>query len=495
MENKKVFLAIDLGAGSGRLMAALYNGKNITLEEVDRWASEPVDENGSKHWDIAAIFGHIKAALAKAAAKYADSAVSVAVDTWGVDYGLLDANDNLINNPFIYRDSRTDGMQDRVFAKVSKDEIYAETGIQFMFFNTIFQLESELGKPAISKAKTFLMMPDIINWLLTGVKTNERTNASTTQLYNPNNKAWSVKLLDKIGIPRGIFSAPFAEAGTVIGELKDSLKAELGFKSLKVVSAPSHDTAAAIAGIPARTTPCAYLNSGTWSLAGMELSAPLINAQTLKENFTNEVGVENTIRFLKNITGMWLFQKSRESWAKAGQNLSYAQTDALAAAAKPMFSHFDPDHKDFAMPDDMVKAIENHCAARGRNIPRDIGQLCRCIQESIALKYAHVFSVLGRLTGEKLEVLSVVGGGSKDKALTQMTADATGMTIYAGPTESTSFGNVLMQLKAAGDISNLKEGRAIVDASVKPQIYTPQKESSRMWRDALENFQQNILEK
>jgi len=483
-----------LGAGSGRLMAALFDGKTINLEEIARWNSAPVEADGHMHWDVHQMFGEIKSAIGKAYAKYGKAIVSAAVDTWGVDYGLLDKNSKLVNLPYIYRDARTNGTMDEVFAKLPKAEVYGATGIQFMFFNTIFQMQAELKKAeALKKAESFLMMPDLINWMLTGVKANERTNASTTQLYNPVKKTWAFDIIKKLGLPERIFSQPFAEAGSSVGELLPEIKKELGIEKLDIVATASHDTASAIAGVPSKTSPCSYINSGTWSLAGMELKNPIINEASLKENFTNEVGVEGTIRFLKNITGMWLFQKSRESWSKAGLEHSYAEVDAMADAAPAFGLHFDPDCPDFAMPANMVSAIEKHCLERFGKAPKGVGVLARAIKESMALKYAHVFKVLEKLTGFNHDAVSIVGGGSKDLSLNQMAADAMQKTVYAGPTECTSLGNVIMQLKAAGDISSLEEGRKIISASVEPKVFEPNKNAASKWADALENFQKNVL--
>ncbi len=493
MNNKKVFLAIDLGAGSGRLIAAVFDGKTLNLEEISRWVSEPTAIGASMHWDVFQMFAEIKKAIGHAYAKYGKAIVSLAVDTWGVDYGLLDKSDALINLPYIYRDARTNGAMDELFKKVSKEHIYAQTGIQFMFFNTIFQLFAEQKGNALDKAENFLMMPDLVNWMLSGVKANERTNASTTQLYSPISKDWSWDLIGKMGLPERIFKQPFAPAGSILGELKKGIKEELGIENLAIVSTSSHDTASAIAGVPAKSSPCSYINSGTWSLTGMELKQPIINDASFAENYTNEVGVEDTIRFLKNITGMWLFQKSRESWKKSGLNHSFAEVDKMAMEAKGMQAHFNPDHADFVMPEDMVAAIQTHCQKRNRFVPNSVGEIARSIQESIALKYANVFKTLEKLTGISNDVLNIMGGGSKDAELNQMTADATGKAVAAGPTESTTFGNVIMQLKANKDISSLAEGREIIINSVSPKIFEPRKDEAKKWQDALENFEKNIL--
>lgn len=488
----KVYLAVDLGAGSGRLMAAVFDSKKIELEEVSRWASEPVKLGDSFHWDVKAIFKEIVSAIKKARSIYGDSIVSVGIDTWGVDYGLIDSGDNLLNMPYIYRDSRTDGMMDKVFAKISKKDIYSQTGIQFMFFNTVFQIMAEIEKGEnIDKAKSFLMMPDLLAFMLTGVKVNERTNASTTQMYNPFKRDWSSEIIEKIGAPAEIFKNGFAECGTIIGTLREELRAELG--DLKVVAVASHDTASAVAATPARTSIPAYINSGTWSLPGVELPSPIATEASFAENFTNEVGAENTIRFLKNVTGMWLVQKSKEVWKAKGCDKSYRELEDAATNSQSMRTLINPDAPDFVMPEDMPAAIAEFARKNSQNVPETHGQIFRAIQESIALKYACVFETIEKLSGIKVSEINIMGGGSKDAMLNQFTANATGRTVLAGPTESTALGNVMMQLKADGVVSNLSEGRAIISASCEPKIFEPSKKDSSLWSDALAKFKEAYI--
>jgi len=486
---KEVFLAVDLGAGSGRLMAGLFDGKTIELEEVSRWASNPVKVGESFHWEVNCIFDEIKNALRKAKSMYGDRIISLGIDTWGVDYGLLDASDKLINLPYIYRDSRTDGMMDAVFEKDSKDEIYKTTGIQFMFFNTIFQMMAEVKKAtALEKAKHFLMMPDLFNFFLTGEKTNERTNASTTQFYDPFKRAWAFDLLEKIGAKKEIFQQPFAECGTVIGDLLPSIAEEVGIKNLKIVSVASHDTGSAVAAVPSTKENPAYINSGTWCLPGIELENPLISEATFLENFTNEVGVNNTSRFLKNVTGMWLVEKSKEAWDRENCDMHYDLLRDAAIESTPMLAHINPDAKDFVMPDHMPKAIQNYCKERGFNVPNTQGEIFRCILESIALRYASVFDTIEKLSDKKFSSINVMGGGSKNALLNQFTADATQKDVYAGPVESTALGNVMMQLRASNRISSLAEGRRVIANSCTPQRFVPHKDQKDIWQKALSDF-------
>ena len=472
--NKKVFLAIDLGAGSGRIMASIFDGAKISLEEVARWSSEPVKVGDSFHWQVNNIFANILDGLRKAKSIYGNDIVSLGIDTWGVDYGLLDKSDKLLNLPYIYRDSRTDGMMDSVFAKISKEEIYRKTGIQFMFFNTIFQIMAEVEKGKnIEQAQTFLMMPDLLAFMLTGVKANERTNASTTQFYNPFNKDWDFDILAKIGAPERIFNNGFAECGDVIGQLRPELKAELG--DIKVVAVASHDTASAVAATPTQANVPAYINSGTWSLPGVELQNPIATDDSFAENFTNEVGYNSTIRFLKNVTGMWLVQKSKEVWKANNCDMSYRELEAEAEKVEAGRTIFDPDAQEFVMPDNMPKAIADYCRAKGLNVPETHGQIFRAIQESIANKYKYVFETIERLSGAKIEEINIMGGGSKDAMLNQFTANATGKVVKAGPTESTALGNAIMQMKASGDIASVKEGRKIIAESFEIKTFIPQK--------------------
>lgn len=484
---KKVFLAVDLGAGSGRVMAAAFDGVKISLEEVSRWASAPIKIGNSLHWDTDAIFGEIVGGIKKARAIFGNAIESVGIDSWAVDYGLLDSGGNLLNKPFIYRDARTAGMMEKVFAKIPKPDIYSKTGIQFLFFNTIYQIEAEiLNGENIQKAKSFLMMPDLFAYMLTGEKFNERTNASSTQFYNPFKRDWDFEILERIGAPAEIFKNGFVECGEAIGCLRAELKEELG--DIKVVAVASHDTASAVAATPSQSANPAYINSGTWSLPGVELKAPMASEPAFKENFTNEVGAENTIRFLKNVTGMWLVQKSKEIWKAEGCDMDYKSLESSAAKSEPMRTIIDPDAPDFVMPENMPKAIANYCAARNIPVPQSQGQIFRAIQESIALKYAYVFKTIESITGIKPDSINTMGGGSKDDFLNQFTADATNKAVFAGPTESTAFGNAIMQMKASGDISDLSQGRALVAASVSPKVFYPKKENRQIWEDAYGKF-------
>lgn len=490
--NKKVYLAVDLGAGSGRLIATLFDGKKIELTEISRWKSEAEKRADGLHWNVGAIVEKIKHGVKKARVMFGNNIVSLGIDSWAVDYGLLDSSDKLINDPFVYRDSRTKNMMEKVFSIIDKNEIYSQTGIQFLFFNTLYQLMAENFRDdkTAARAKTFLMMPDLIAFALTGRKTNERTNASSTQLYNPNTRDWAHGLIDKLSIPSEIFSADFVECGDPIGTLTKELKDELG--DLKVVAVASHDTASAVVATPSAERNPTYINSGTWSLPGLELDETIINEDSLKENFTNEVGAENTVRFLKNVTGMWLVQQCKEVWKKEKTDLSYAELENAARNVKPMLTLFDPDCADFAAPSSMPHAIATNCAARIEKAPQTHGEFFRAIQENIALKYACVFETLEKLSGKKINSVNVMGGGSRDEMLNQFTANACNRPILAGPVESTALGNAIIQMKADRIIADIREGRSLIAKSFQPKIFEPDPSSATMWKENLDKFKKII---
>ena len=489
---KKTFLAVDLGAGSGRMIAVDFDGRKMELEEISRWQNAPIRCGSSLHWDMESILKNLKRALSKAVSLKGKGIVSMGIDTWGVDYGLLDANAKLISNPFAYRDERTQGAMERVFSKIPKSEIYRRTGIQFMPFNTIFQLacEGELIR-AKNGAKTFLMMPDLIAHALTGRISNERTNASTTQLYDPVHKDWIWDFLGALDINSELFSAGFIDAGDPIGPIcKGSFS---DFSSIKLVCVASHDTASAVVAVPSTQECPAYINSGTWSLPGLELPSPIISDVSFRENFTNEVGAENRVRFLKNVTGMWLVQKCLQAWQNRGRTVGYDELENGARACKPFNFIFDPDLPAFANPENMPLAISQNSLSRCGRAPEGECETFRAIQESIALKYAYVFEKLSEISGRKIVRINIMGGGSKAKMLNQFTADATGMEVSAGPVEATAIGNAVMQMKASGDISTLEEGRSIVSSSFSPQLFQPNAHHAAQWAEMSELFRQKFL--
>ncbi len=470
----RVFLAVDLGAESGRVVAGSFDGTRLSLEEVHRFSNVPVSVLGGLRWDILNLFAEVKHGLAAAARKYGDSLASVGVDTWGVDYGLLDRRGELLGNPYHYRDSRTDGMMDEAFRRLSRRDIYACTGIQFMFFNTVFQLLSEVvhQNPALDLADRLLFTPDLINYWLTGRKTNERTIASTGQLYDPQSRGWSKALIEKMSLPERIFGE-IVSPGVVLGPLLPEVAAETGTGPLKVVAPGCHDTASAVAAVPAQGDSYAYLSSGTWSLMGIESAHPIINDRSFEIGFTNETGVCDTVRVLKNISGLWLVQESRRTWAAHGQELGYDELTRLAEGSQGFAALINPDHAAFAAPGDMPARIRDFCVRTGQKPPEAKGEIIRVILNSLALKYRWVFEKLEEFSGRRLDVLHIVGGGARNRVLNQFTANSLNRPVLAGPVEATSAGNVLVQMMGTGDLSSLSEGRDLIRRSFETEAFLP----------------------
>lgn len=468
-------LAFDLGASSGRAILGRYDGKTIALEEVHKFSNGPDQIHGNLYWDMLRLFSEIKKGLQKAMQLTDNQIASVAVDTWGVDYGVLDQGENLLGQTFHYRDKRTDGLLDEIFNKVSPAAIYQKTGIQFMQLNTIVQLYADRKyRPwVLDNAKSLLFVPDLLNYFLTGQKCNEHTISSTSQLFDPTEACWAKELFTALDIPLDIMS-PLIFPGDTVGQMTAGLKEELGVKAdLPVIAVGSHDTASAVAATPLHSTRDAYLSSGTWSLLGMELEAPIINEHSLKENFTNECGVGNTVRFLKNISGLWLIQECKRSWDRAGLNISYDQITQAAAAAQPFKCSVDPNDARFLSPSDMPTAIREYCQSTNQPQPEDYGEMARCIYESLAKSYETTLGKLEGLVGHTVDTIHMVGGGIQAELLCQFTADSTRKRVVTGPIEATAMGNMLVQLMAKGEIANLSEGRELVSRSVPLKEYLP----------------------
>lgn len=487
MNANRVYLAVDLGAESGRVVAGVFDGERLWLEEVHRFSNTPVRVLGSIHWDILNLFAEIKRGLSSAGRKYGASLASAGVDTWGVDYGLVDRRGELLANPFHYRDRRTDGMMDEAYRRLPKRDIYACTGIQFMFFNTVFQLLSEVvhESPALAVADRLLFTPDLLNYWLTGQKVNERTIASTSQIYDPQRRQWSKTVIEKMAMPPMIFGE-IVSPGTVLGALLPEVADETGAGSLKVVAPGCHDTASAVAAVPAEGSRHAYLSSGTWSLIGVESAQPIINDKSFEMSFTNEIGVCDTVRVLKNISGLWLIQESRRTWASRGEELSYEELTALAEEAPPFAALINPDHGAFAAPGDMPARIRDFCTHTGQKPPDSKGGIVRTALEGLALKYRWVLTKLEDLVGHRLEVLHIVGGGAKNRVLSQFTANAINRPVIAGPVEATSAGNVLLQMMGTGDLHSLAEGRELIRRSFETENFQPV--DPKAWDHAYEEF-------
>ncbi len=489
------YLALDLGASGGRAIVGRFDGERLTLEEVHRFANGPVAlptaYGASLYWDAARLYSEVMEGVGKAAMACADATghglVSAGLDTWGVDFALLDRAGVLLGNPYHYRDSRTDGMLEEAFRRVSREEIFAATGLQFMQINSLYQLLAMVLRddPALKAAKTLLFIPDLLNYWLTGQKVSERSIASTSQCLDPFTGDWARSLIDRMGIPAEIFPEIVAP-GTVLGELLPHIAAETGAGSLTIVAPGCHDTASAVAAVPAKSDDYAYLSSGTWSLMGIESSRPVVNDQSLAFNVTNESGVCDTIRLLKNITGLWVIQECRRAWIQESGPLSWDQIVGMAALAPAFTAFIDVDAREFATPGNMPARICAYCEATGQPVPQDRGTVARVVFESLALKYRHTLEVLDQLAVRRHAVLHIVGGGTQNRLLSQFAANATGRPVVAGPIEATAAGNALVQMLATGAISSLAEGRAIISNSFDTEEFEPQ--DTAAWDEAYARF-------
>lgn len=467
------YLAIDLGAESGRAMLANLKNRKLELHELHRFANTPVRLPTGLYWDTLRIF-HEACEGMRLGARHADQLDGIAVDTWGVDFGLLGPDGALIDNPRHYRDARTGGIPARVFQTVPRDEVFRETGVQVMDINSLYQLYAiQLQTPwLLESAHRLLFMPDLFNYFLTGVECSERTIASTSQFYNPVTHAFSTDMLRRLGITAG-FLGNLVDAGAHLGPVLPYVAEQTGLENdTPVYAVGGHDTASAVAAVPTEGGEnWCYISSGTWSLMGVELDSPAINEQTLKANFTNEVGVAGKIRLLKNIAGLWLIQECRRAWAREGNEYSYEHLMELAAAAKPLETVIDPDA--FYAPGDHPRRIKQHCRATGQAVPEDVGGLCRVILYSLAVRYKEVLATIEQITGRHIDVIHIVGGGSRNRLLNQLAADVTGRRVIAGPGEATAAGNALTQAMGAGDLASLEDIREVVRRSFTVEEFHP----------------------
>jgi rhamnulokinase len=491
MAPETAFLAVDPGAESGRAVVGRFDGDRITLEEVHRFPNVPVRLPDGWHWDVLRILGDVKDGIAKAA-KSGGRIESLGVDAWGVDFGLLDRAGCLISNPYHYRDPRTEGMQEKAFGRMPKEEIYETTGLQFMPINTLYQLLAMEDSPLLQAAQTLLLIPDLIGYWLTGEKACEFTAASTTQLCDARSGGWARGLLDSMRFPGRIFGE-LVPPGTQLGPLLSEVAEETGAKKgLPVTAVASHDTASAVVAVPAERENFAYISSGTWSLVGVELPEPSIAPEGMRANFTNEGGFDGTTRFLKNVMGLWLLQECRRTWAREGREYSYEELTHLARAVPTAGPLVDPDHPAFLPPGDMPARIRRFCRETQQRPPEEPGELVRCVLESLALKYRWVLERTKEITGRHAEVIHVVGGGVRSTLLCQLTADATRRLVRAGPVEATALGNLMVQAYARGYLGSLKDIRAAVrGSSVEVRDYQPTG-SADAWDDAYERLQRVI---
>lgn len=480
-------LAFDYGASSGRGILGCFDGEKLTIEEIHRFNNDPVMVNDSFYWDILRLYHEMKQGIFKCIKNGHPDISAIGIDTWGVDFGLLDKEGNLLGNPYHYRDGRTDGMIEKAAQLVSKNEIYRQTGIAFQKFNTLYQLLSmKLNNPSmLEKAETLLFMPDLLNYFLTGVKATEYTIASTAQMLDPIKGDWAFELLEKLGLPKSILTE-IVDAGSIVGPLRQKVCDELGISGVQVISVASHDTGSAVVSVPAAGDRFLYLSSGTWSLMGVELEAPVISQDTYSMNYTNEGGINRTTRLLKNIMGLWIFQECKRAWDKSGNARSFDELEMMADQSQPFKAFIDPDADIFYSPGNMPSKVVEYCRATNQAIPATEGEIVRCIMESLAMKYRMTAEGLEKIVGYPLPVINIVGGGCKNIMLSQFTADATGKKVVAGPVEATAVGNIICQLMALGDISSLKEARAVIAKSFPTVEYNSNNKDE--WDEAYSRF-------
>jgi rhamnulokinase len=470
-------IAIDLGAESGRVARVTFDGTALHLEEIHRFPNIPVRVGKTLHWDALRLWHEIQSGI-EAASKSGDKPAGIGLDCWGVDWAMLDRDGNLIGNPVHYRDSRTDGMMEWVFERVPRRTIFERTGIQFMQINTLFQIASlvKAGSAQLEYAQTFLSIADLFNYWMTGTKVCEFSHATTQHLYNPRTGDWDWETMRAVGIPTHLFGQ-IVQPGTRLGE----------FNGVPVFAPATHDTGSAVVAVPTVTEDYAYLSSGTWSLIGLELPEPIITDAAYEANVTNEGGYGGTFRFLKNVAGLWIAQQSRATWRAQGTEYSYADLTQLAVDAEPFRSLIDPDDPVFLPPGDMPSRIRDFCARTGQPIPETTGQVMRAIYESLALKYRHSLDTLSALSGRSIERLHIIGGGTQNTLLCQMTADAIKRPVVAGPIEATALGNAIAQLIAIGELGGLSEARELLSRTVETALYEPKHPAA--WDEAYEVYQ------
>lgn len=468
-------LAIDLGAESGRVMAVEHQGKRLHLHEVHRFVNRPVEVRGRLHWNLLGLWSEIQDGIRRSREHVP---VSLGVDTWAVDFGLLDAAGELLGNPVHYRDRRTEGMMEEVFQRIDRSRIFAETGIQFMPINTLYQLMGMVhaDDPRLCSADTFLTVPDLLHYWLTGEKACEFTNATTTQLYNARKQQWSRPILEALGLSERLFPT-VVPPGTRLGR----------YEGLEVIAPASHDTGSAVAGVPTESSGFAYISSGTWSLVGVEVAEPIMTDAALAANVTNEGGVEGTFRLLKNVMGLWILQQCRGVWQENGHTYAYKELVQMAKQAPELRSFVPVDHQAFLQPGDHAALIRRLCKETDQPVPNAPGEVVRCVLESLALAYRQVLDTLEALTGQAVDVIHVVGGGAKNELLCQMTANAGGHPVIAGPTEATVLGNAAVQFMALGELESLADARRCIAASSNLKHYEPQ--DQERWEDAYDRYQ------
>lgn len=490
-----LLIAVDLGASSGRVLTAQWDGTRFNLAVTHRFANDGVRVGQHLYWDILHIWEAILAGLRQAVVTASIPPSSVGIDSWAVDFALLDAHGELLGNPHHYRDLRTQGMLEWVEARIGKRELFERTGIQFLPINTLYQLAAlrRQESPILQVARHFLMIPDLLNHWLTGERCSEYTNASTTMCFDCRTRTWASDVLERIGISCELFPSVW-QPGAVIGDLLPSVRSAVGAgRPLKVVLPGTHDTASAVAAVPGLDDHSAYLSSGTWSLLGVEIQEPVTSDAALAFNVTNEGGVGGKIRLLKNVTGLWLLQRCQEEWAKQQLAVDWGTLLDAASHAPALQSLIDPDAAQFVLPDSMPTAIRDFCIQTGQRVPDSIGAIVRCCLESLALKYRHVLEGIASVTGCAIDVLRVVGGGSQNALLCQLTADALQRPVIAGPVEATALGNVLVQAISLGLIPDIASGRVAIARSVLLDTYMPHREEAETWEAAYLRFKRFLV--
>jgi len=480
------FLAFDIGASSGRAILGTLSGDKLLLKEIHRFPNQMMYLHGHHFWNIYNLFGELKTGLSKCVREFGIQPGSVGIDTWGVDYGLVTDDGYIIGLPFAYRDHRTDHIMPEFFRVLSREETYRLSGLQFMQFNTLFQLYASVraGYSGLKNARSLLFTPDLLSYMFTGIRKNEYTIASTSALLKPGKAEWELKLFEAAGIPVSLVE-DLVLPGTVIGPLLPEVCQETSSSPIPCIAVASHDTASAVASVPATGNNWAYISSGTWSLMGIESRVPLVSEKTRLLNFTNEGGVDGTTRFLKNIMGMWLIQECKRIW-DSNRRLSWEEIVEMSKAATPFEFLIDPDDPGFLNPGNMPEAIQAFCQKTGQKVPLSEGQIARCIYDSLALKYKFTLHQIEEVTGTKIEKLHIIGGGANNRFLCRLTADATGLPVLAGPVEATAIGNILMQARALGYIHSLDELRNIVSGSFDPILFGPAKTEG--WQEAYNRF-------
>ena len=484
------FLAFDLGAESGRAIAGRLRAGKLSIEEIRRFPNQPVLYNGAMHWDAPRLWFEMQSALHSLSAHEIRQVDAIGVDTWGVDYALLGENGALLENPYHYRDARTAGVMERVMNELTPEYIYGITGIQFLPFNTLYQLcaAAQQSPKTLQQAEYLLTMPDLFNYWMTGKAVCEYTNASTTQFLDVHKRKWSTEILEKLRIPTHMLT-PLIDSGSVIGSLRPEFAKLPALSATQVIAPACHDTGSAFAAVHSGEK-VALISSGTWSLLGTETKRPVVTEEARRLNFTNEGGVCGTVRLLKNITGMWLLERCRHAWKNQGREYSYSDLLAMAAAEPALRHLVDPDDPSLSLPDDMPQAIAAFCAKTGQPAPSSAGAFTRTVLESLALKYRHVLELLESLTETKFEILRIVGGGSQNDMLNQFAANATGRQVLAGPSEATALGNLAMQMVGIGAVASLDQARGIVADSFSPRKFEPK--DTAQWQQAYERFRKLV---